>query len=372
MNPLQPLIDAHLAKGPVPAAEVMALGLYHPEHGYYRRAEAPWGFAGKDYYTALDLGPLLGQTLALRLEAAWEQLDRPATFTALEPGAGRGWLGRDVLNAVSGPFAEALVYVHRDDNPAAKAAAHIALEPFLAANRARFAAETDALEPFTGCVFSNELFDALPAQPWRWEGEHWAREVLTAAGPEWQAAEPGEAGAWFAAQTDGLEPRDGSIWCEALPGVVHGLTAALQAGLFLAVDYGEAADRLLAKGADLRRFKAHGVDGKWHEDLGEADLTADVDFTRLATLLEGEGLTALSHVELSKWIRTHAPLDRWGAAWMSLPTPERLARTENLLQLTLPGMMGSRFRVLEGWKEKKLATDEHRSKLINTEIMNRF
>jgi SAM-dependent MidA family methyltransferase len=328
----------------------MALGLYHPEHGYYRRQKGPWGFDGKDYYTALDLGSLLGQTLALRLEAAWERLDRPAQFTALEPGAGRGWLGRDVLNAVSGPFAEALIYVHRDDNPAARRAAESALAPFLTANRARFAAETESLEPFTGAVFSNELFDALPAQPWRWEGGYWTREVLTTAGPEWQAADPGEAGAWFARQTDGLEPHDGSIWCEGLPGLVHELAAPLEAGLFLAVDYGESAARLLAKGADLRRFKAHSVDGKWHEDLGEADLTADVDFTRLGSLLEHEGLSELSHVELSRWVRTHAPLDQWGADWMTLPDPERKARTENLLQLTLPNTMGSRFRVLEGWK----------------------
>ncbi|MDR3683915.1 MAG: SAM-dependent methyltransferase [Geothrix sp.] len=352
MNPLNDLLQARLLQGPIPAAEVMALGLYHPEHGYYRRSTGPWGFEGKDYYTALDLGPLLGQTLALRLEAAWERLGRPPRFTALEPGAGRGWLGRDVLNAVSGPFAEALVYVHQDDNPAAKKAAQAALMPFLTANRARFATEAEPLEPFIGAVFSNELFDALPAQPWRWNGEGWAREVLTVAGPQWQEADPGEAGAWFAAQSDGLEPGDGSIWCEALPGLVQDLAGSLEAGLFLAVDYGESAARLLAKGADLRRFKAHSVDGKWHEDLGEADLTADVDFTRLAALLEEEGLTDLSHLELSKWVRTHAPLDQWGAQWLSLPTSERMKRTENLLQLTLPNMMGSRFRVLEGWKGK--------------------
>jgi len=350
MNPLQSLIDTRLASGPVPAAEVMALGLYHPEHGYYRRQEGPWGFEGKDYYTALDLGPLLGQTIALRLEAAWERLGRPARFTALEPGAGRGWLGRDVLNAVSGPFAEALVYIHRDDNPAARRAAEESLSPFLVANRARFAGENEPLEPFTGAIFSNELFDALPAQPWRWDGERWLREVLTASGPQWQAADPGEAGAWFAEQTDGLEPRDGSIWCEALPGLVHDLVAPLEAGLFLAVDYGEAADRLLAKGADLRRFKAHSVDGNWHEDLGEADLTADVDFTRLAACLEAEGFSSVPHVELSRWIRTHAPLDQWAPGWMALPPQERIRRTENLLHLTLPERMGSRFRVLEAWR----------------------
>ena len=99
METLAELLGQRLASGVIPASEVMALALYHPVHGYYRRAEGPWGFEGKDYYTALDCGPLLGQSLALRLEAAWESLGRPTTFTVLEPGAGRGWLGRDLLAA---------------------------------------------------------------------------------------------------------------------------------------------------------------------------------------------------------------------------------------------------------------------------------
>ena len=100
---LAELIAARLASGPIPAAEVMALALYHPEHGYYRRLEGPWGFEGKDYYTALDCGPLLGEAVALRLEGVWEELGRPSRFTVLEAGAGRGWLGRDLLAAAKGP-----------------------------------------------------------------------------------------------------------------------------------------------------------------------------------------------------------------------------------------------------------------------------
>jgi SAM-dependent MidA family methyltransferase len=347
-------LHARLALGPVSAADVMACALYDPAHGYYRRTHTetggPWGFAGKDYYTALDLGPLLGEALAVRLEAAWERLGRPAEFTALEPGAGRGWLGRDLLTAATGGFAAALRYVHRDDNPAARAAAREALGPFLTNGRARFLSETEPIPPFTGAVFSNELFDALPAQPWRWDGARWVREVLTPEGPEWHAAEPGEATAWFEAHTDGLEPGDGSIWAEGLPALVAACTAPLERGLFLAIDYGERADRLLAKGADLRRYKGHTVDGKWWEDLGTTDLTADVDFSRLAHLLGEAGLQDLGHQELSRWIRTHAPLMAWEQAWLALPAPDRMKRMENLLQLTLPGMMGSRFRVLEGWR----------------------
>jgi len=349
---IQDLLAARLAEGPVPAAEVMALALYHPECGYYRRAQGPWGFAGADYYTALDLGPLLGEALCLRLQGAWEALDRPDPFTVLEPGAGRGWLGRDILRAATGSFAEALRYIHRDDNPAARAAAQEALAPW--PDRVRFAAEGETLAPFRGAVLSNELFDALPAQPWRWDGARWTREVLTAGGPAWIPGEACEATAWYAAHAqDGLESGDGGPWCEGLPALVAQLAAPLEAGLFLAIDYGEQASRLVDKGADLRRYKGHQVDGKWWEDLGESDLTADVDFTRLAQLLEGQGFQPAATLTLSRWIREHAPLAAWEGEWMALDPAARMKRMENLLQLTLPTMMGERFRVLEAWKGRK-------------------
>ncbi len=350
VTPIQQELETHLAAGPVPAAEVMALALYHPQHGYYRQATGPWGFEGKDYYTALDLGPLLGQALALRLEQAWERLDRPSEFTVLEAGAGRGWLGRDILNAATSVFAASIRYVHRDDNPAARGAAEVALAPFLADGRARFIAEAETIVPFQGAVLSNELFDALPAQPWRFDGERWVREVLTRSGPEWHPHEESISAAWFASQSDGLETGDGSAWCEALPIVASTLVDALHSGLFITLDYGDHASHLLAKGADLRRYKGHTVDGKWWDDLGECDLTADVDFTRLAKILEERGLQNVAHETLSKWIRAQAPLAEWESQWQELETTTRIKRMENLLQLTMPGMMGERFRVLEGWR----------------------
>jgi len=351
MNPLETILKARLAQAPLPAAQVMAMALYHPQHGYYRRPEGPWGFEGKDYFTALDCGPLLGEALALRLEAAWEELGRPERFTVLEPGAGRGWLGRDLLSAAKSPFSEALVYVHRDDNPAARGAALVALAPWLESGRACCVTESETLKPFVGAVISNELFDALPAQPWRWTGGTWERELLSSEGPSWQPADPGEAGVWFVAQAEGeLEPGDGSLWVENLPKMVRELAGSLETGLFLTIDYGDSAAKLLAKGADLRRYRGHKVDGSWWEELGESDLTADVDFTRLAALLESEGMTSAASRSLGRWIREFAPLAQWESQWQELDAAARMQRMENLLALTLPGMMGDRFKVLEAWK----------------------
>jgi len=354
MNGLAEQMQAMLVAGPVPAAEVMALALYHPRDGYYRRPEGRWGFQGADYYTALDLGPLLGEAVACRLARAWERLGRPDPFVVLEPGAGRGWLGRDLLQAapaVDPDFGRAIRYLHRDDNPAAAAAAREALGPHLDAGRARLVAQDEPLAPFRGAILSNELFDALPAQPWRWDGAAWQYEALTAAGPAWLPGAPCAATTWFQAQSeDGLESGDGAPWCEALPGLVQDLAGSLEAGLFLAIDYGETAARLLDKGADLRRYRGHQVDGKWWEDLGESDLTADVDFTRLAALLEAAGLAGTALLTLGRWVRAHAPLARWEEGWQELAPSVRMQRMENLLQLTLPTRMGDRFRVLEAWK----------------------
>jgi SAM-dependent MidA family methyltransferase len=332
----------------------MALALYHPDGGYYRRGELPWGFRGRDYYTALDLGSLLGLAVEARLRRAWLDMDRPPVFTVLEPGAGRGWLGRDILEAAGGDFARCIRYIHRDDGPAARREAEMALRPWLEDGRASLKAEADEIPDFVGAVVSNVLFDALPAQPMRWDGEKWEMEILAPRGPAWEAAGPGldEACGWLAKNAEnGLRPGDGSVWAEGLPAVLDRVCSPMRRGLFLAVDYGDTADRLLAKPAGLRRYRGHLVDGRWWEAPGECDLTADVDLTRLAHLLEKTGLRPGPRRSLGAWICAAAPLAEWEAEWQSLPQEERSARSRNLMGLTLPSAMGERFKVVEAAKD---------------------
>ncbi|MCL1894468.1 MAG: SAM-dependent methyltransferase [Holophagaceae bacterium] len=356
-NQLSAIIEQMLSKAPLSASDYMSLALYHPEHGYYRQSELPWGFDGKDYFTALDLGPLLGETIAYMLHNIWLDLGCPCPFTIFEPGAGRGWLGRDILTAISGDFAKSVQYIHCDDCPAAGREAIVALKPWLKSGQARLAIQGEDIEPFVGAVISNELFDALPAQPWRWDGARWEREVLVSLNGDiqyctaWEKGESLEAIKWFSQHAEGgLQPEDGSVWVDSMPEVLTDICRPLKKGLFLTIDYGDSAGRLIAKGASLRRYCQHKVDGKWWENPGKSDLTADVDFTRLAYLLECQGFMPKKTVSLGRWISNNAPIVEWEKQWQGLPQAERAKRSHNLLQLTMPNAMGERFKVLQAVK----------------------
>ncbi len=76
----------------------MDLALYG-EAGFYMRADG--GSAGRrgDFITSPEVGPLFGAVLARYLDAEWERLGRPATFTVVDAGAGPGTLAALVVSA---------------------------------------------------------------------------------------------------------------------------------------------------------------------------------------------------------------------------------------------------------------------------------
>ena len=150
--------EAHLracirSEGRITFAEFMETALYHPAGGFYSKG----GGVGPDFFTSPTAHPAFGTLIAIQLRAMWEALGRPSTMYVVEPGAGSGLLAADVLAAVSGSFAEALVYVtvDRAGKATIPSAAH------------RIRAAGLPLRGLTGCVLSNELIDAFPVHRFR-------------------------------------------------------------------------------------------------------------------------------------------------------------------------------------------------------------
>jgi len=136
------------------------MALYHPTLGYYTSRRDVIGRSA-DYLTSSELTPLFGAMLGRQLREMWERLDRPDRFDAVEAGPGTGVLARDVLGwaARTAPdLAAALRYTLVETSPtlAERQQTTLAAEGFEAQWR------DDLPSTVSGCIFSNELLDAMP------------------------------------------------------------------------------------------------------------------------------------------------------------------------------------------------------------------
>lgn len=285
------------AGGALPFRDFMELALYHPTLGYYiSRREAIGRDA--DYLTSPELTPLFGAMLGRQLREMWQRLGQPARFDAVEAGPGTGILARDVLAwaARTAPgFAAALRYTLVETIPALseRQRATLANEGFEAEWREGLPSGV------TGCIFSNELLDAMPVH--RVAVEDGAlREVYVTRhgdgfGEELHDAHP-DIAAYFEALA--LSPGEGcraEVNLEA-PRWIAAAAAALERGYVLTFDYGYAAEDLYAgwrTDGTLLCFYRHNPSADPYARIGRQDITSHIDFTTIRRSGEDAGLQTL-------------------------------------------------------------------------------
>jgi len=156
--------------GPVSFAWFMQQALYHSQHGYYSSGRCAIGRRG-DYFTNISVGPFLGQLLAAQFAEIWERLCNSDSrreqgidnFTIVEQGAHHGDFARDFLESARNGYPEffaALCYRIIEPFPILQDRQARALAEF--GGKIEWRSSIDALEPFTGVHFSNELLDSMP------------------------------------------------------------------------------------------------------------------------------------------------------------------------------------------------------------------
>jgi SAM-dependent MidA family methyltransferase len=266
------------AQGPVTVSRFMAEALYHPQAGYYMRAE-PFGAAG-DFITAPEISQMFGEIVGLWCVDMWARLGAPAAMQLVEIGPGRGTLMADMLRATRrhAPFRPVLVEV----SPRLRAMQQQALAGHDALWVERFEQVPDG--PFI--LVANELFDALPIRQFMRLRGGWHERMVGV---------DANGGFVFTAAPDrtplDLDAAEGSIaeLCPAADALMQSVAARIvaQGGAALAIDYGRSGaigDSLQA----LRQHRHHPV----LEAPGAADLTAHVDFAALARAARAAGAAA--------------------------------------------------------------------------------
>ncbi len=304
---------------PASFAEFMALALYHPELGYYRRARPRVGLAPEaDFYTATSTGEVFGELVA----AAAARLLAPAPadgfeFTELGAEPGRG-----VLDGVSHPFS---------------------------GFTARRLGESLALDG-RRVVFANELFDAQPfhrliRHAGRWcelgvctEGDRLVETALPALSPPM-------------ASFHGRLPSDAPEGYRLdLPLAAAALCAEIVrgpwTGAFLAFDYGKPWLTLAADtpAGTARAYRAHRQQRDLFACPGRQDLTCHICWDWLEEELAAAGFREIRVESQESFLLRHA-----GEVAARIATASGGAldpRRSRLHELLHPGLLGQRFQVL--------------------------
>jgi SAM-dependent MidA family methyltransferase len=337
------------AGGWLPFARYMELALYAPGLGYYAAGAHKLG-AGGDFVTAPELSPVFGRCLASQ---AGEVLATLGGGDLVEVGAGSGALAVELLAELGRQGRLPGRYLILEPSPDLRQRQRAALGCLPAAVAARVGwLERPSAQPLRGVILANEVLDALPVERFRIgaTGVEALGVALDGGHFVW-AARPAHAelAAAVAALDVPLAVGDESELSPRVAPWLDAVTAPLAAGIVLLIDYGCARAEYYGpahRGGTFACFHRQ----RRHEDpfvnVGLQDLTAWVDFTRVAEAALASGLgvagyTTQAHFLLANGFEAHlaalrATLD---------PAREPLA-ARAALRLVLPGDMGERFKCI--------------------------
>ncbi|MBM3573881.1 MAG: class I SAM-dependent methyltransferase, partial [Alphaproteobacteria bacterium] len=307
----------------------------------------PIGAAG-DFVTAPEISQVFGELIGLWCAVTWQQMGRPDPFNLVELGPGRGTLIADALRALQ-------------TVPACRAALTLHLVESSPVLRQQQRQKMAGVEPqwhgaFDGVpagpliVIANEFFDALPIRQFQHTERGWCerRVDIDQSGVDGAAfrlvlAPAPTPGAVLLAHDVAMAPI-GSI-AELCPaGLVLarqlGDRVAQDGGAALVIDYGYDASQ---PGETLQAVRNHQPCDALAAP-GKADLTAHVDFARLARAARDGGAAVHGPIGQGTWLRRLGIAAR--AKTLNASAGQRRDIDGAIHRLIDPDEMGRLLRVL--------------------------
>lgn len=354
MTPLGELLAERIRRfGPITFAEYMRECLYHPVHGYYSQAESG-RFA--DYYTSVDVHPIFGRLLARQFAEMWEAAGRAGEFWLVEGAAGTGRLANHILDfskAQLPAFYEAVRYFAVERSPARCEQMARRLGAHIVEGRCKATIELPARIP-AGCVFSNELIDALPVhRVLQQEGALQEIFVICKGTGFAETAMPLSTCAiseYFAAQQIGLvEGQQGEAGLEACDWIVE-VGRRLERGFVLTIDYGHEAKDLYDAhhiAGTVLAYAGHRASEEYYKAPGKQDLTAHVNFTALEFWGQRSGLETMGLTSQTAFLLALGQGNEFADLYdEGMDEKARVRARLQLKSLIFPEGMGERFQVL--------------------------
>lgn len=332
-------------EGAISFRDFMETCLYHPEEGYYTSAKNLPGVEG-DYLTSPHISPLFGMLLA---EQFIEVGEHTGNVHVVEAGAGDGRFAVNVLRRFSERGIEGRYTIVEPLENLRKVQ-----EENLGGYNVEWVESMEELEGVKGCIFSNELIDAMPVHLVEAAGKGLKevfvtlksgnfKEVLREAG--------GELADYFKGIGVSLWKQRAEVNLDALEWLSLA-SGALECGCIITVDYGYPARELYSrKNGTLMCYSRHRVSTSPYHSPGAQDITAHVNFSALKLKGEKLGLHCAGYTDMASF------LIGCGAEKLMQEILQRegyssyIKKLQPLKSLLMPGGMGTKFKVLVQGKD---------------------
>jgi SAM-dependent MidA family methyltransferase len=335
----------------------MRLALYAPGLGYYSAGATKLG-GGGDFVTAPEVSSLFSRCLARQVAEVLELTGGDV----LELGAGLGTMAADVLGelAALGRLPDRYRILEVSADLAERQRARIAKLPAKLAARVEWLDRWPA-RAMRGVVLANEVLDAMPVARFVLRGAPGAQRVralgvgLSGKAFIWRELDP----------TPELEHAVSTI-VQSLPGPlpegyvsevclsfqpwIASLAGQLEHGVALLVDYGLPRAHLYHPERSAGTLRCH-FRHRAHDDpfinVGLQDITAWVDFTRVAEAADGAGLEILGFATQAAFLIGAGMESLLGTEMQRVDDEQHRARLAGeARRLMLPGEMGEVFKVI--------------------------
>ena len=261
------------------------LSLYDDEFGYYKNNNIP-----KDFMTSPTTHESFGRIMSKQIKDIWNYYDNPRQFTVVELGGNNGKLKKDILKDIAKDkrFFNSVVYLNIDKVNGDEI------------NNIDFNADF-------GCIISNEFFDALSFNRFIKENDEIMEINVKLKNNELvEVYKKIENFNFFNNDVISKIP-NGSVFevINDLDSIIKKLSSFFNNCVMVTIDYGfNDYNKLFFKNPNglIRCYHNHSMDKNILKNIGEKDITCDVNFNFLNDSLDKFGFNKIANTTQEKFL----------------------------------------------------------------------
>lgn len=347
---LQQAIKQEIAdQGPIAFDRFMEMALYQPGLGYYAAGSAKIGSAG-DFVTAPEVSFIFSHCVARQCM----QVLTSTGGSILEFGAGSGIMAANILDYLDKHNALPEHYFILDLSPDLKQRQQQTLLQNVPDLLSRVVWLDEMPQKFCGVVLANEVLDAMPVSLFKKHNDEILEQHVAVNAEQlelcWLAANKNLQTAVRQIEQDNGAFADGYV-SEVnmrLAGWLAALSAAMQTGMVLLIDYGYTCKEYYHAERHMGTLICH-YQHRAHDDplklVGLQDITANVDFTAVANSAQAAGFDIAGFTPQANFLMATG-IEELLAPYLASQPDEFMQLSQAVKVLMLPSQMGERFKVM--------------------------